>query len=69
MPLTLAKPGQRMCIRRITGKDETQKFLGNLGFVAGEMVTVVSEISGNVIIGVKDTRVAISKQLAQRILV
>ena len=58
-----------MCIRRITGKDETQKFLGNLGFVAGEMVTVVSEISGNVIIGVKDTRVAISKQLAQRILV
>ena len=68
MPLTLAKPGQRMRIRRITGKDETQKFLGNLGFVAGEMVTVVSEISGNVIIGVKDTRVAISKQLAQRIL-
>lgn len=69
MPLTLAKPGQRMRIRRITGKGETQKFLGNLGFVAGEMVTVVSEISGNVIIGVKDTRVAISKQLAQRILV
>ena len=58
-----------MCIRKITGKDETQKFLGNLGFVAGETVTVVSEISGNVIIGVKDTRVALSKQLAQRIMV
>lgn len=69
MPLTMASPGQTMCIRKITGKDETQKFLGNLGFVAGEVVTVVSEISGNVIIGVKDTRVALSKQLAQRIMV
>lgn len=69
MPLTMASPGQKMCIRKITGKDETQKFLGNLGFVAGEVVTVVSEISGNVIIGVKDTRVALSKQLAQRIMV
>ena len=69
MPLTLARPGQQMCIRKIMGKHETQKFLCNLGFVAGETVTVVSEISGNVIIHVKDTRVALSRQLAQRIMV
>lgn len=69
MPLTMAKPGEKMHIRKITGKDETQKFLGNLGFVEGETVTVVSEISGNMIINVKDTRVALCKQLAQRIMV
>lgn len=69
MPLTMAKMGTPMNIRKITGKDETQKFLGNLGFVAGESVTIVSEIAGNMILNVKQTRVAISKQLAQRIFV
>lgn len=69
MPLTMARPGQEMRIRKITGRDETQKFLGNLGLIAGEAVTVVSELSGNVIILVKGTRVALSQQLAQRVLV
>ncbi len=69
MPLTMARPGEQMCIRKITGKDETRKFLGNLGFTTGEKVTIVSELAGNVIINVRDTRVALSKALAQRIMV
>ena len=67
--MTMARPGEQMRIRKITGRDETQRFLRNLGFTAGEMVTVVSETAGNVIIHVKDARVALDKALAQRIMV
>ena len=59
MPLTMAKVGEPNTIKRIGGREETKKFLENLGFVTGGVVTVVSEISGNMILNVKDSRVAL----------
>lgn len=69
MPLTLANTGEENIIKKIGGKPETRKFLENLGFVAGSAVTVVSEIGGNVIVNVKDSRVAVSKEMACKIMV
>lgn len=69
MLLTMAKPGETNYIKKITGKDQVRKFLGSLGFVEGESVTVVSEIGGNMIITIKDTRVALDKKLVNRIYV
>lgn len=69
MPITLANTGEENIIKKVGGNPETRKFLENLGFVAGSAVTVVSEISGNVIVNVKDSRVAVSKEMAQKILV
>ena len=69
MPLILAKAGEQNIIKRVGGKPETRKFLENLGFVAGGTVTVISEISGNVIVNVKDSRVAVSKEMACKIMV
>lgn len=69
MPLTMASPGEENIIRRVGGSPDTRKFLENLGFVAGGSVTVISEISGNVIVNVKDSRVAVSKEMAQKIMV
>lgn len=56
-------------IKKVGGKPEIRKFLENLGFVVGGAVTVVSENGGNVIVNVKDSRVAVSKEMAQRIMV
>ena len=69
MPLTLLKAGEDNTIKRVGGKDETRQFLGNLGFVPGTHVTVISEISGNVIVQVKESRVAISREMAAKIMV
>lgn len=69
MPLSMAGSGKKMVIKQINGKDETKRFLENLGFVTGGDVFVVSEMSGNIIVNVKETRVAISKSMANRILV
>lgn len=69
MPLTMASPGEENIIRKVGGSPDTRKFLENLGFVAGSSVTVISEISGNVIVNVKDSRVAVSKEMAQKIMV
>lgn len=69
MPLILADKNCDLCIKKIKGNDETKKFLNNLGFIVGEMVSVVSEIGGSVIIKVKDTRVALNKEMALRIVV
>lgn len=69
MPLSLAKPGEENVIRNIGGKEETKKFLNNLGFVVGGVVTVVSEVSGNIIVNIKDSRVAIGKDMASKIIV
>ncbi|WP_352400067.1 FeoA family protein [Anaerotignum sp.] len=69
MPLTLANLGIPQIIKRIGGKDETQRFLASLGFVTGSEVTVISEFQGNVIVNVKESRVAISKSMACRIMV
>lgn len=61
MPLTFANVGEENMIKKVGGKPETRKFLENLGFVAGGTVTVVSTIGGNVIVKVKESRVAVSK--------
>ena len=63
LPLTMANPGEPVTIKKIGGKAETKKFLETLGFVVGGVVTVVSEINGNMIVNVKDSRVAIGKDM------
>ncbi|HKM28669.1 MAG TPA: FeoA family protein [Anaerovoracaceae bacterium] len=69
MPLTLANIGEDNIIKRIGGKPEVKKHLENLGFVAGGNVTVITTLGGNVIVNVKEARVAISKEMAQKIMV
>ncbi len=69
MPLTLANAGEENIIKKVGGNPGTRKFLENLGFIAGGTVTVISEISGNVIVNVKESRVAVSKEMAQKIMV
>ena len=69
MPLTMANPGESYTIRKVGGKEETRRFLENLGFVVGGNVTVVSEIDGNLIVNVKDSRVAVGKDMAAKILI
>lgn len=69
MPLSMVRTGEENVIRRVGGKGETKRFLENLGFVTGGVVTVISKISGNLIVNVKDSRVAIGKDMASKILV
>ena len=69
MPLTMAKAGETVMIRKITGKDEVRQQLAELGFVVDSDVTVVSEIAGNLIVQVKDSRIALDKTMANRIMV
>lgn len=69
MPLTMAKPGETFTISKITGKDQVRQHLAELGFVVDAEVTVVSELGGNLILQVKDSRVALDKDMATRILV
>ena len=64
MPLTMAPVGQASKIQRVGGNDETKRFLANLGFVVGSEVTVISAIGGNVIVNIKDSRVAINQDMA-----
>lgn len=66
---TLAEAGEENIIRKIGGKQEVKAHLENLGFVVGGTVTVVNAIGGNVIVNVKDSRVAVSKEMAQKIMV
>lgn len=69
MPLTMAKIGESNTIKKIGGREDTRKFLENLGFVAGGIVTVVSEISGNMILNVKDSRIALGQDMASKIMI
>lgn len=69
MPLSLAAVGEEQTVLRIGGKPEVKKHLENLGFVAGSRVKVIAMLSGNVIVQVKEARVAISREMAQKILV
>ena len=69
MPLTLANTGEENIIKKVGGNPDTRKFLENLGFVAGGTVTVVSEIGGNVIVNVKEARIAISEEMALKIMI
>ena len=69
MPLSLAPIGDENIIRRIGGSPEVKKHLEDLGFVAGGSVTVVNTLNGNVIVKVKDSRIAVSDELARKIMV
>lgn len=69
MPLTMADVGEPITIKRVGGREETRKFLENLGFVTGGTVTLISQVGGNVIVNVKDSRVAIGKDMANKIMV
>ncbi|MGN0677476.1 MAG: ferrous iron transport protein A [Ruminococcus sp.] len=69
MPLILANTGEENIIKKIGGNPDTRKFLENLGFVTGGTVTVISETGGNVIVNVKDSRIAVSKEMACKIIV
>ena len=69
MPLTMAKVGETNIIAKITGKDQVRQHLAELGFVVGEQITVLTEIGGNMILAVKDSRIALDKSMANRIMV
>ncbi len=68
MPLSMAKPGETVVIRKITGRDDVRQHLAELGFVVESKVTVVNEVAGNMILQVKDSRVALDKSMANRIM-
>lgn len=69
IPLSIAKPGEISYIKKITGKDEVRQHLAEMGFVVGSKITVVAEISGNLILNVKGTRVALNQEMANRIMI
>ena len=69
IPLSMVKEGEPNIIKKVGGKEETRKFLENLGFVTGGTVTVISQTGGNMIVNVKDSRVAIGKDMANKIMV
>ena len=69
MPLSMAKPGETVTIRKITGKDEVRQHLAELGFVVDTEVTVVNELGGSLIIQVKDSRVALDRTIANRVMI
>lgn len=69
MPLTMARQGENNLIKRIGGKEEIRRFLGTLGFVEGADVMVVSQNGGNVIVNIKESRVAISWEMAMKIMI
>lgn len=69
MPLILAQPGEENCIKKVGGKPEVRAHLENLGFVPGSSVTVISSIGGNLIVNVKEARIAVSREMASKIMV
>ena len=69
MPLTMANAGEENIIKKVGGKEDTRRFLENLGFVVGAAVTVISQVEGNIIVNIKDSRVAIGKDKANKIMV
>jgi len=69
IPLTLANLNEEVIIRRIGGSPETKKHMENLGFVVGGSATVITEMAGNLVVRVKETRVAVSREMAQKIFV
>jgi ferrous iron transport protein A len=69
MPLTLLKSGESGTVKKITGKDDTKRFLESLGFTVGASVSVISEISGNMVLCVRDARIALDRNMARRIVI
>lgn len=69
MPLTMAKAGEMNSIKKVGGKEKTKKFLETLGFVTGGNVMVVTENNGNIIVNIKESRIAISREMANKIMI
>lgn len=69
MPLTLVEPGKHRCVKTVEGKPEVKQHLENLGFVPGAHVMVIAQRAGNVIVRIRESRVAISREMAGRIMV
>ncbi len=69
MPLIFAEPGESCIIKRVSGSPETKKHIENLGFVAGAEVSVITQTGGNLIVNVKESRIAVSREMAQKIFV
>lgn len=69
MPLSMSPTGAQAVVREIHAKEDVRRFLTSLGFVEGSPVTVVSELGGNLIVNIKDTRVALSRGMASKIMV
>lgn len=69
MPLTMLKTGEKEIIKKVGGREDTRRFLENLGFTVGGEATVVAQLGGNVIVSVKDSRVAVSREMACKIMV
>jgi len=69
MPLTMLKTGEEKSIKKVGGREKTRQFLAKLGFVPGSHVTVVNEINGNVIVSIKESRIAVSREMAVYIMV
>ena len=69
MPLTMARTGETVTIRKITGRDEVRQHLAEMGFVVDSDVTVISEVAGNLILQVKDSRIALDRSMANRIMI
>ena len=69
MPLTMARAGETVTIRKITGRDEVRQHLAEMGFVVDSDVTVISEVAGNLILQVKDSRIVLDKSMANRIMI
>lgn len=69
MPLIIGQEGEIYPIKKITGNDETKKFLSSLGFIVGEEVTIVSKNGENLIVNIKDSRIALGQSMASRIMV
>jgi len=69
MPLTMAKAGEENSIKKVGGREETRQFLKNLGFVPGAHITIITKISGNVIVSIKESRVAINSEMASKIMI
>ena len=69
MPLTMAAIGEVNKIVKVGGNEETRRFLENLGFIAGTEITVVSSIGGNLIVNVKDSRIAVNEDMARHIVI
>ncbi len=69
IPLTLLNPGEDGVIKKIGGKPEVKKHLENLGFSSGTQITVINSLGGNIIVRVRESRIAVSSEMAQKILV
>jgi ferrous iron transport protein A len=69
MPLTILRNGEEKSIKKVGGKEETRQFLARLGFIPGAHVTVINKISGNVIVNIKESRVAVSREMAAKIMI